>query len=61
MKKIFAREEKIGECQDNSYKAVAKIRKISTDIVKKEFLSVNTSRELTSKELWSHLKIQYTL
>ncbi len=38
MEKIFAWEEKICEFQDNSRKAVAKIRKMCTNTVKKEFL-----------------------
>ena len=61
MEKIFAREEKICEFQDNARKAVAKIGKMCTDTVQKEFLSVKASREWTPKELWSHLKTRYTL
>ena len=44
MEKIFAREEKIYEFQDIARKAVAKIGKICTDTVQKEFLSVKASR-----------------
>ncbi len=36
MEKIFAREEKICEFQDNARKAVAKIGKICTDTVQKK-------------------------
>ncbi len=61
IEKIFAREEKICEFQDNARKAVAKIGKMCTDTVRKEFFSVKASREVTSKELWSHLKTRYTL
>ncbi len=61
MEKIFAREEKICEFKDNSRKAEAKIGKMCSDTVKKEFFSVKASREWTPKELWSHLKTQYTL
>ena len=61
MEKIFVREKKICEFQDNARKAVAKIGKMYTDIVQKEFLFVKASREWTSKELWSHLKTRYTL
>ena len=61
MEKIFAREEKICEFQDNTRKAVAKIEKMCTDTVQKEFFSIKTLREWTPKKLWSHLKTQYTL
>ncbi len=45
MKRIFAREEKICEFQDNARKAVAKIGKMYTDTVQKKFLSVKASNE----------------
>ena len=61
LKKIYAREEKIIKFQDNTHKAIAKIRKMCTDKVQKEFFSVRSLRELTSKELWNHLKTQYML
>ena len=51
MEKIYAREEKICEFQDNACKAVAKIEKMCTDTVQKEFLSVKASREWTPKDL----------
>ena len=44
MEKIFAREEKICEFEDNARKAVAKIRKICTDTVQKEFFLVKISK-----------------
>ena len=56
MEKIFAQKEKIWEFRNNARKAIAKIRKMCTDTVKKKFLSVKTSREWTPKELWNHLK-----
>ncbi len=59
MEKIFAREEKICEFQDNARKEVAKMGKICTHTVQKKFLSVKASREWTPKKLWSHLKTQY--
>lgn len=61
MEKIYAREEKICEFQDNARKAVAKIGKMCTDTVQKEFLSVKASKDWTPMELWSHLKTRYTL
>ncbi len=45
MEKIFAREEKICEFQDNARKEVAAIGKMCTDIVEKEFFFVKSSRE----------------
>ncbi len=56
MEKIFAREKKIYEFQDNAHKAVAKIRKMCTDKVQTKFLSVKALREWTPKELWNYLK-----
>ena len=61
MEKIYAREEKICEFQDNACKAVAKIENMCTGTVQNEFLSVKASREWTPKDLWSHLKTRYTL
>ena len=40
MEKIYTREEKIIEFQDNACKAIAKIEKVCIDTVQKEFLSV---------------------
>ncbi len=45
MEKIFAREEKICEFEDNARKAVGKIGKMCTDTVQKEFLLVKASKE----------------
>lgn len=45
MEKIYAQEEKIYKFQDNAYKAVAKIGKMYTYIVQKEFFSVKASRK----------------
>ena len=61
MERIYARDEKICEFQDNARKAIAKIGKMCTETVQKEFLSVKVSREWTPKELWDHLKTRYTL
>lgn len=44
MEKIFAREEKICEFEDKARKAVAKIGKMCTDAVQKEFLSAKASK-----------------
>ena len=51
MEKIYAREEKICEFQDNARKAIAKIEKMCTKTVQKEFLLVKASRDWTPKEL----------
>ena len=61
MEKIYAREEKICEFEDNARKAIAKIGKMCTETVQKEFLSVKASRYWTPKDLWDHLKTRYTL
>ncbi len=61
MEKIYARDEKIREFQDNARKTVVKIRKMCTDTVQKEFLSVKASKEWIPKDLWERLKIRYTL
>lgn len=45
MDKIYAFEEKICEFQNNTCKAIAKIRKMCTEIIQKEFLLVKASRE----------------
>ncbi len=61
MEKIFVREEKICEFEDNARKAVAKIGKMCTDTVQKEFFLVKASKEWMPKDLWKHLKAWYTL
>ena len=61
MERIYACDEKICEFQDNVRKAIAKIGKICTETVQKEFLSVKVSREWTPKDLWDHLKTRYIL
>lgn len=42
MKKIFARKGKIGEFEDNIWKTVAEIGRISTDTI---FLSIKAFKE----------------
>ena len=61
MKKIYDREEKICEFQDNSRKVVVKIGKICTNTVQTEFLSIKASKEWIPKNLWERLKIRYRL
>lgn len=51
MKKIYAWEEKICEFQNNAYKAIAKIGKMYTNIVQKEFFLVKALKEWTFKDL----------
>ncbi len=51
MEKIYARDEKICEFQDNARKAAAKIGKMCTDTVQNEFLSVKASKEWIPKDL----------
>ena len=60
MEKIFAREGKICEFEDNAQKAVAKIG-MFTDTVQKGFHLVKASKKWTLKDLWKHLKTRYTL
>ena len=50
MEKIYAQEEKICEFQDNACKAIAKIGKMCTETVQKEFFSVKASRDCTPKD-----------
>ncbi len=61
MEKIYAREEKICEFEDNARKTITKIEKMCTETVQKEFLSVKASRDWTPKDLWDDLKTRYTL
>lgn len=56
MENIFAKEKKICEFEDNTWKVVAKIRKMYTHIIQKEFLSLKASKEWTSQDLWKYLK-----
>ena len=51
MERIYARNEKIYEFQDNARKAIAKIGKMCTETVQKKFLSVKISRDKTPKDL----------
>ncbi len=61
MERIYACDEKICEFQNIARKARAKIRKMCTERVQKEFLSVKALREWTPKELWDYLKTRYIL
>ena len=77
IEKIFAREEKICEFEDNARITVAKIKicefednvritvskigKMCTDTVQKEFFLVKTSKQWTPKDLWKHLNTRYTM
>lgn len=45
IKKIFAREEKICEFEDNALKTIAKIGKICTNTVQKELFLVKAFKE----------------
>ena len=56
MEKISTRDEKICEFEDNARKAIAKIGKMYTETVQKEFLSVKASMDWTPKNLWDYLK-----
>ncbi len=51
IERIYALDEKICKFQDNTRKAIAKIGKMCTKTVQKEFLSVKALRKWTSKEL----------
>ncbi len=77
MEKIFAREEKICEFEDNARITVAKMKicefednaritvakigKMCTDTVQKEIFLVKTSKQWTPKDLCKHLNTRYTL
>lgn len=45
------------EFQDNACKAIAKLGKMCTKTVQKEYFSVKASRKWTLKELWDYLKM----
>lgn len=45
MKKIFPYKKKICELQDNDCKAIAKIRKMCTDKVQKQFISIRAVKK----------------
>lgn len=45
MKKIFAKEGRICEFKDHTWKIIVKIGKIYTDMVQKEFFLVKTLKE----------------
>ena len=51
IERIYARNEKIYEFQDNARKTIAKIGKMCIETVQKEFFSVKASRDWTPKEL----------
>lgn len=51
IEKIFVWERKICEFNDNARKAIGKIGKKYTDIVQKQFLSVETSRKWILKKV----------
>ncbi len=59
--RIYQRWEKIQDFDLDVRKTAAKISRICTDIVQKEFLTVKTSTEWNPKELWDWLKKRYTL
>ena len=61
IKKIYIQQEKIVKFEDNAHKAIAKIGKMCTYIIQKEFFSVKTSGKWTPKYVWDHLKTWYTL
>ena len=61
MEKIYTQEEKISEFQDNTSKDRAKIKKIHTETIQKNFLSVKASGDWTSKDFSNYLKIGYSL
>lgn len=45
IEKIFIRKEKIYEFEDNARKAVAKIGKMYTDMIQKEFFLIKASKK----------------
>ena len=59
--RIYQRWEKIRDFDLDVRKTAAKISRMCTDTVQKEFLAVKTSVEWDPKELWDWLKRRYTL
>ena len=55
-KKIYTQEEKICKFTDNACNIIAKIRKMYTKMVQKEFLSVKASKNWIFKNLQNHFK-----
>ncbi len=51
MKKIFPYKEKICELQNHDRKAIAKIRKMCTDKVQKQFIYIKALKKWTPKKL----------
>ncbi len=59
--RIYLLWDKIQDFDLGVRKTAAKISRICTEIVQKEFLAVKTSTEWNPKELWDWLKKRYTL
>ena len=59
--RIYQRWEKIQDFDLNVIKTTAKISRMCSDTVQKEFLAVKNSTEWDPKELWDWLKKRYTL
>ena len=59
--RIWQRSEKIRDFDQDVQKATAKISKICSNTVQKEFLSLQKSTEWKPKELWEWLEERYTL
>lgn len=59
--RIYQRWKKVRDFDLDVRKTAAKISRMCTDTVQKEFLAVKTSTEWDPKELWDWLKKRYTL
>lgn len=59
--RIYQRSLKIKEHTDDTRRTVAKIGRMCTETVQKEFLVSKPLTTWTPKDLWDHLKTRYTL
>ena len=55
MEKIYVLQEKIVKFEDDSYKAIAKIRKMYTNIIKKKFLLVKISIKCRDHKIYDYV------
>ena len=56
MKKIYIWDEKIIKFQINACKEIAKIGKMCSDTIQKEFYLIKTLNKWTFKDLWDYSK-----
>lgn len=61
MEQIYQCSLKIKDFDDDSRQTIAKIGRMCTETVQKEFLSLKDLAAWNPTVLWEHLKTQYTL